>query len=327
MLPNNRGYFGMHYETLNPGNQRVGGHPAMLRLFDVADTDEVGDYKECVTTYSLDGLPNDASDQALTACRGFNFGDFNNGKATQPIPDTIEESQGQLAHFTDLCYNLTLRINTLLGIGLGIEPPGYFTEAHLREKGPSGSTLRLLYYPPLNNTDARQEDVRAGAHSDYGSITLLFRLRGQAGLEILTEEGKWAPVPVSPPGTENDPSPPILVNIGDLLSYWTNGLLRSTVHRVIFPGPGGLLADGESDTEPRYSMAYFAHPAGTTELSPVPSQRVREFAEQHPDALARQTAGNPHAEKKVMTSHEHLEMRLHASYLQLYKDGDQINKK
>lgn len=78
-------------------------------------------------------------------------------------------------------------------------------------------------------------DVRAGAHSDYGSITLLFQRPGQPGLEILTPSKTWAPVAISPSGTEHDASPPILVNIGDLFSYWTNGLLRSTVHRVIFP--------------------------------------------------------------------------------------------
>lgn len=78
-------------------------------------------------------------------------------------------------------------------------------------------------------------DIRAGAHSDYGSVTLLFQRPSQPGLEILASTDEWQPVPVTPPGTEEDSSPPILVNIGDLLSHWTNGLLKSTVHRVIFP--------------------------------------------------------------------------------------------
>lgn len=97
--------------------------------------------------------------------------------------------------------------------------------------------MRLLHYPSIPETADYQPDVdvRAGAHSDYGSITLLFQRPGQPGLEILTTEEEWAPVPVHPSTTKKDTCPPILVNIGDLFSHWTNGLLKSTVHRVIFP--------------------------------------------------------------------------------------------
>ncbi len=172
------------------------------------------------------------------------------------------------------------------------------------------NTLRFLYYPPPNTEVMDINDVRAGAHSDYGSLTLLFRLRGQAGLEILTQEGGWAPVPVCPPGTEDDPSPPILMNIGDLLSYWTNGLLRSTVHRVVFPGPGRGVVEGETGVDPRYSIAFFCHPVGSSSLTAVPSERVGKFiASAH---------SNLPAERKVMTADEHLQMRLRATYLQLY---------
>ncbi|KAK4203917.1 hypothetical protein QBC40DRAFT_274140 [Triangularia verruculosa] len=275
---NNRGWSAMQYETLDPSTQRV------------------GDFKEA-----------------------FNFGEFIHGKADQPIPATIAPYESQINDFGELCYKLCLKINTLLGIGLQVSPPDFFTNAHLREKGASGTILRFLRYPPHTETDAdREADVRAGAHSDYGSMTLLFRLKGQAGLEILSQDGKtWAPVPVVPPGTENDPSPPILLNIGDLLSYWTNGLLRSTVHRVVFPGPGKTSVEGETDSEPRYSIAFFCHPVATTPLEPVPSERVRIHKG---DAQAKQE--NPYAEKKVLTADEHLQMRLKASYLQLYKDKE-----
>ncbi|KAK3327725.1 hypothetical protein B0T19DRAFT_422612 [Cercophora scortea] len=271
--PNNRGWSAMHYETLDPKNQRV------------------GDFKEA-----------------------FNFGEFINGKAQQPLPASIASHESQISAFRDLCYNMCLKINTLLGIGLGVNPPDFFTQAHLTTRGTSGTILRLLYYPPLPQTTASPTDIRAGAHSDYGSITLLFRLKGQAGLEILTPDNTWAPVPVCPPGTENDPAPPILVNIGDLLSYWTNGLLRSTVHRVVFPGPEkGVVVEGETDTEPRYSMAFFCHPVGTTPLDVVPSERVQKF---RPEG---QRDGEP---RKVMTADEHLQMRLRASYKQMYSDKE-----
>lgn len=256
----------------------------------------------------------------LNHCRAFNFGEFTDGKSDHPIPSNMVPHEGQISAFRDLCYATCLKINRLLGIGLDVQPADFFVTRHLRENGPSGSTLRFLYYPPLAATDASAEDdVRAGAHSDYGSITMLFRLRGQAGLEVQTRGGGWAPVPVLPPGTEDDPAPPVLVNIGDLLSYWTNGLLRSTVHRVVFPAPGRGVVDGESASEPRYSIAFFCHPVGTARLEPVPSERVRSYVPPTSDAGK---AGNPYAERKVLTADEHLQMRLRASYLQLYDDKE-----
>ncbi|KAI0133155.1 2OG-Fe(II) oxygenase superfamily protein [Hypoxylon sp. NC0597] len=276
---NNQGWSGMHTETLDPKTQRV------------------GDFKE-----------------------GFNFGPFANGKATQPIPPSIEPHQAQLAAFRAACHELCRKLLLLFGIGLGVNPPDFFTSAH-SPTAPSGSILRFLYYPPPSSTPtALPDDVRAGAHSDYGSVTLLFRLRGQAGLEILEPRtGSWAPVPVNPPGTEDDQQPPILVNIGDLLSYWTNGLLRSTVHRVAFSNEA---APGESSTEPRYSVVYFCHPADATPLAPVPSERVKAFQGREDDGSSGKGYSNPYREPKVLTAQEHLQMRLRETYLQLYGEGE-----
>lgn len=176
-----------------------------------------------------------------------------------------------------------------------------------------------MRYPPPDTTSHSAADLRAGAHSDYGSITLLFRLKGQAGLELLRKDGVWAPVPVTPPGTESDPSPPILINIGDLLSYWTNGLFRSTLHRVAFPGADGI--QSETSEGPRYSIAYFCHPIGHMRLEPVDSARVKGFVKDSEAAGA-----NPYAEKKVMTADEHLFMRLNATYGTLYDEKDSDGK-
>ncbi|CAG9954215.1 unnamed protein product [Clonostachys rosea f. rosea IK726] len=267
---NNRGWSGMHSETLDPKNQRV------------------GDFKEA-----------------------FNFGEFVNGKAQQPIPPAITSDEPKFSAFADYCHNLCLKLLYLLGVGLNVGD--FFSSAHVTSKGASGSILRFLRYPPPSATSHSTDDVRAGAHSDYGSVTLLFRLKGQAGLEVLKKDNTWAPVPVTPPGTENDPSPPILINIGDLLSYWTNGLFRSTVHRVTFPSSQESIVKGETTSEPRYSIAFFCHPVGSMPLEPVPSERVANFVAPQDDANA-----NPHAKKQVLTADEHLFMRLKASYGDLY---------
>ena len=154
--------------------------------------------------------------------------------------------------------------------------------------GPCSRRLKannLSYkYPAVKadefNTDI---DIRAGAHSDYGmrqhsaknntltecpgSLTLLFQRASQPGLEIFTSESSWAPVYVYPPGTEDDPFPPILVNIGDLMHFWTKGLLKSTVHRVVFP---------QGESADRYSIAYFCHPLDHIEIEAVPSDTIRD---------------------------------------------------
>lgn len=161
-------------------------------------------------------------------------------------------------------------------------------------------------------------DIRAGAHSDYGSITLLFQRAGQPGLEILSSHpqnadkhsysANWTPVSVFPPGTESDPSPPILVNIGDLLSHWTNNLFKSTVHRVVFP------KDERRGGEDRYSIAYFCHPVGETVLEAVPSARVW--------ARDSSLVKGPRGERE-MTADEHLMSRLKATYIGLYDDVEE----
>ena len=170
--------------------------------------------------------------------------------------------------------------------------------------------------PPV--LSAHEAEI-AAFHSDYGSITLLFQRPGQPGLEIIppelqtpdrdtTNTAAWTPVPVSPPGTENDLSPPILVNIGDLLEYWTNGLFKSTVHRVIFPQ--GNKKEGGRD---RYSIAYFCHALPATVLKPVPSERVKALEG---------GKGVFHVDGR-MTAGEHLQSRLKATYLGLYKEGEE----
>ena len=118
----------------------------------------------------------------------------------------------------------------------------------------------------------------------------------------------WSPVEVLPPGTENDAFPPILVNIGDLLSYWTNGLLKSTVHRVVFPANSKVSGD-------RYSVAYFCHPANKTELVPVPSELVdkTEAAAASHDPVAG-SASSKGTNGNAMTAEEHLRNRLAATY-------------
>ena len=103
------------------------------------------------------------------------------------------------------------------------------------------SVLRLLHYPPVPKAEGGA--IRAGAHEDINLITLLLGAE-EAGLELLTKDGKWLAV--------DPPEGALVVNIGDMLQRLTNHVLPSTTHRVRNPA-------GPRATHSRYSMPFFLH--------------------------------------------------------------------
>lgn len=104
------------------------------------------------------------------------------------------------------------------------------------------SVMRLLHYPPLGES-APEGAIRAAAHGDINTITLLLGAE-EAGLELLTKQGEWLPIDATPGA--------LVVNIGDMLERLTNGKLRSTTHRVVNPR-------GDAARRSRYSMPFFLH--------------------------------------------------------------------
>jgi isopenicillin N synthase-like dioxygenase len=113
----------------------------------------------------------------------------------------------------------------------------YFTDT-VRD---GNSVMRLLHYPA--QSEPTGEHIRAGAHEDINTITLLLGA-DEAGLELKTRDGRW--IPVSPKPGE------LVINIGDMLQRLTNGHLRSTSHRVVNPTP-------DRASHARYSMPFFLH--------------------------------------------------------------------
>lgn len=141
---------------------------------------------------------------------------------------------------------LSRRLMQLLALSLDL-PEDYFD-------GTSESpmlTLRMLRYPP-HPEDADERTFGAGAHTDWGALTILAQ-DSHGGLEVRMPDGEW--VQASPrPGC-------FVVNLGDMIPRWTNGRYHSNPHRVRNRHSGGA---------PRYSIPFFYEPDYFAVIEPVP---------------------------------------------------------
>jgi isopenicillin N synthase-like dioxygenase len=113
------------------------------------------------------------------------------------------------------------------------------------------TTLRLLKYPPQPGS-AADNQLGAGAHTDWGGITLLAQ-DSSGGLEVRNAAGDW--IEATPiPGT-------LVINLGDLMARWTNGLYNSNMHRV----------KNNKTNADRYSIPYFYGPRPDAVIEPMPT--------------------------------------------------------
>lgn len=129
------------------------------------------------------------------------------------------------------------------GFALALDLPEDWFEAHL-SKPPS--QLRLIHYPFA--ADAPPDQPGIGAHTDYECFTIL--LGTAPGLEVLNGAGEW----IDAPPIEGA----FVINIGDMLEAWTNGVFTATSHRV------------RKVKEERYSFPYFATCDYHTVVAPLP---------------------------------------------------------
>jgi isopenicillin N synthase-like dioxygenase len=153
------------------------------------------------------------------------------------------------------CFqNCTEVVNQILeAIAIAFGAPADFFAAHHHYRDHS---LRLLHYPPLSGQVGA---TRAGAHSDFSTLTLLFQDQ-TGGLEVYTEAAGWVEAPAVPNA--------VLVNIGEFLQLWTDCTFRATPHRVV--------AKTEAmSRQSRYSIAFFCDPNRDTEVCPLQSKQSK----------------------------------------------------
>lgn len=140
--------------------------------------------------------------------------------------------------------DLAARIMTAFAVALGL-PEDHFAPFIANPI----SALRALHYPATVDAPLAKQQ-RAGAHTDYGSLTILLPQPGSTGLQV-DMQGHWVDVPT--------PEGAFVINIGDLMARWTADRWVSTLHRVVaVPGQPA-----------RQSLAYFHQPDWDAEIVPL----------------------------------------------------------
>ena len=159
----------------------------------------------------------------------------------------IKEVEDFNQNFDDLYCELNkigTRVLSVIALSLGLNND-YFDQ--WVDKG--NSLLRSIHYPPV---DSSLNPHRARAHEDINLITLLIGAE-EGGLEVKNNDGSWIKVA---PSTDA-----IVCNIGDMMQLVTDKMLKSTTHRVI--------QDSGSDSNHRYSIPFFLHPAPSIILKSI----------------------------------------------------------
>ena len=129
----------------------------------------------------------------------------------------------------------------LQGIALALGRPETFFDDKCDR---ASSVIRLIRYPAQTTAPAAGQ-LRAGAHTDYGTVTILRGDDVPGATQVVLPSGEWIDVRPPPGG--------FVCNIGDAMANWTGGRWRSTLHRVANPPPGAAASD-------RISIVFFHQP-------------------------------------------------------------------
>jgi len=218
---NNRGYTPLREETLDPARSTQ------------------GDNKEGL--YFGREIPS-TSPEATMPLHGSN--QWPNENLLPGYRHVVEE-------YIAAMYKLGLRMLPILSLALQL-PKDYLDRYF---KNPM-IFLRPLRYPKGFISNEEQGQYAAGAHSDYGCLTILWT-DGTPGLQILYK-GEWIDVEV-PESTAEDGGDVFIVNLGDMLERWTAGKFASTVHRVV-----------NKNGNERYSCPFFFEPSPNAIIAPLP---------------------------------------------------------
>ena len=195
-----------------------------------------------------------------------------------PTDEELAGFQATMLAFEGQCWQVAMQVLSCFAWKLGFDE-AFFARAHDPAQASYQSTLRLLHYfatPP--EQQASLGLWRAGAHTDFDCLTLLFQRQGQGGLQVCPgkemDTQAWTSV---------EPDAQVITcNIGDMLMRWSDDQLPSNFHRVKNPLPGEYMG-------PRYSIAFFAQ-ANRDAIIEGPGKKYPAISEG--DYLSQRVAAN-----------------------------------
>jgi len=206
-------------------------------------------------SYSLEEVaPGDLKESFSIGPSNVPDDDYHRGPAAGPHfePNSwppIEGFREAYEDYFEAMSDLSRSLMRIFALGLSL-PETFFDDkidAHI-------SMFRVLSYPPQREQPLPGQ-LRAGAHSDYGSLTIV--LPDDKGLQVFNKAGQWVDVPQVEGG--------LVVNIADLMMQWTNDQWVSTLHRVTNP-PFEV-----ASTNRRQSLVFFHQPNYDAMVECLPS--------------------------------------------------------
>jgi isopenicillin N synthase-like dioxygenase len=139
-----------------------------------------------------------------------------------PWPEALPGLQRAFEPYYHALAELAARVMSLMAVALDLAAD-YFAPMIDRHT----AALRILHYPDLGGAPPEPGQLRAGAHTDYGTLTLLRQDDAPGGLQVLGVDDRWHDVPATPGA--------YVVNVADALARWTDERWHSTLHRVVMP--------------------------------------------------------------------------------------------
>jgi len=177
----------------------------------------------------------------------------------RPHPTVLRNNWAQIEKFSrHINDHIVTKLFKLFAIVLEL-PENYFADFHKYEEVDSSYLRYMKYHARTPEQNEALGNIWLKGHSDFGSLTLLFR-QPIVTLQVRTPKGEWKYVKPYPES--------ITVNVADILQFLSNGFLKSSIHRVVAPPPDQAHLD-------RLGVLYFVRPGDNMKLVTADSPVLR----------------------------------------------------